>query len=160
MIRVGVGYDVHRFKEGRPLILGGVRVPHHAGLDGHSDADVLTHAVCDAVLGAAALGDIGAVFPDTDDQYKGADSLRLLEEVVAMAAAKGLRPHNVDAVVVAEQPRLAPYIGEMRVRLGPVLGLPAEAVSVKATTSEGLGFTGREEGIAAQAVCTLREEAP
>ncbi len=160
MIRVGVGYDVHRFEGGRPLILGGVRVPHHEGLAGHSDADVLTHAVCDAVLGAAALGDIGAVFPDTDEQYKGADSLRLLEEVVAMAAAKGLRPHNVDAVVVAEQPRLAPYLGEMRERLAPVLGLPTEVVSVKATTSEGLGFTGREEGIAAQAVCTLREGAP
>ncbi len=160
MIRVGVGYDVHRFEGARPLILGGVRVPHHEGLAGHSDADVLTHAVCDAVLGAAALGDIGAVFPDTDEQYKGADSLRLLEEVVAMAAAKGLRPHNVDAVVVAEQPRLAPYLGEMRERLAPVLGLPTEVVSVKATTSEGLGFTGREEGIAAQAVCTLREGAP
>ncbi len=160
MIRVGVGYDVHRFEGGRPLILGGVRVPHHEGLAGHSDADVLTHAVCDAVLGAAALGDIGAVFPDTDEQYKGADSLRLLEEVVAMAAAKGLRPHNVDAVVVAEQPRLAPYLGEMRERLAPVLGLPTEVVSVKATTSEGLGFTGREEGIAAQAVCTLWEGAP
>jgi 2-C-methyl-D-erythritol 2,4-cyclodiphosphate synthase len=160
MIRVGVGYDVHRFEGGRPLILGGVRVPHHEGLAGHSDADVLTHAVCDAVLGAAALGDIGAVFPDTDDQYKGADSLRLLEEVVAMASAKGLNLHNVDAVVVVEQPRLAPYLGEMRERLASVLGLPAEAVSVKATTSEGLGFAGREEGIAAQAVCTLREGTP
>lgn len=157
MMRVGVGYDVHRFEAGRPLILGGVEIPFEKGLAGHSDADVLAHAVCDALLGAAALGDIGSHFPDTDPQYAGADSIALLGEVVALVQEKGLRPHNVDAVVVAERPKLAPHIGAMRARLAGALGLSLEYVSVKATTSERLGFTGREEGIAAQAVCTLLE---
>ena len=159
MIRVGVGFDVHRFEAGRKLILGGVEVLHEKGLAGHSDADVLAHAICDAVLGAAALGDIGHHFPDTDPRWRGADSMIFLREAVALAAAQGLRPNNVDAVVVAERPRLAPYIGRMRARLAEALGLAEGAVSVKATTSERLGFTGREEGIAAQAVCTLREDA-
>ncbi|MBI3127008.1 MAG: 2-C-methyl-D-erythritol 2,4-cyclodiphosphate synthase [Candidatus Tectomicrobia bacterium] len=158
-MRVGVGFDVHRFDAGRKLILGGVEIPFEKGLAGHSDADVLVHAVCDALLGAAALGDIGQHFPDTDPRWRGADSIGLLGEVVAMAAARGFRPHNVDAVVVAERPKLAPYIGRMRQRLARALGLGEDAVSVKATTSERLGFTGREEGIAAQAVCTLRPEA-
>lgn len=160
MIRVGVGFDVHRLEAGRKLILGGVEIPFEKGLAGHSDADVLAHAVCDAILGAAALGDIGQHFPDTDPRWRGADSLIFLREAVALAAARGLRPHNVDAVVVAERPRLAPHTGRMRARLAEALGIPEGAVSVKATTSERLGFTGREEGIAAQAVCTLREEAP
>ena len=150
MIRVGMGFDVHRFEAGRKLILGGVEIPHERGLAGHSDADVLAHAVCDAILGAAALGDIGQHFPDTDPRWRGADSMIFLREAVALAAAQGLRPNNVDAVVVAERPRLAPHLGRMRARLAEA------AVSVKATTSERLGFTGREEGIAAQAVCTLR----
>ena len=156
MIRVGMGFDVHRFEAGRKLILGGVEIPHERGLAGHSDADVLAHAVCDAILGAAALGDIGQHFPDTDPRWRGADSMIFLREAVALAAAQGLRPNNVDAVVVAERPRLAPYIGRMRARLAEALGVAEEAVNVKATTSERLGFTGREEGIAAQAVCTLR----
>ena len=158
MIRVGMGFDVHRFEAGRKLILGGVEIPHERGLAGHSDADVLAHAVCDAILGAAALGDIGQHFPDTDPRWRGADSMIFLREAVALAAAQGLRPNNVDAVVVAERPRLAPHTGRMCARLAEALGIPEGAVSVKATTSERLGFTGREEGIAAQAVCTLRAE--
>ncbi|MDA1001265.1 MAG: 2-C-methyl-D-erythritol 2,4-cyclodiphosphate synthase [bacterium] len=157
MMRVGVGYDVHRFEAGRPLILGGVEIPFEKGLAGHSDADVLAHAVCDALLGAAALGDIGGHFPDTDSRYAGADSMALLREVAALVQGKGFRPHNVDAVVVAERPKLAPHIGAMRERLAGAIGLSLEYVSVKATTSERLGFAGREEGIAAQAVCTLLE---
>jgi 2-C-methyl-D-erythritol 2,4-cyclodiphosphate synthase len=159
VIRVGVGFDVHRFEVGRRLVLGGVEIPFEKGLAGHSDADVLVHAVCDAILGAAALGDIGRHFPDSDPRWRGADSLIFLRGAVALAAAQGFRPHNVDAVVVAERPRLAPHTARMRARLAEALGLAEGAVSVKATTSEGLGFTGREEGIAAQAVCTLREEA-
>ena len=158
MIRVGVGFDVHRFEEGRRLLIGGVDIPFEKGLAGHSDADVLAHAICDAILGAAALGDIGTHFPDTDERYAGADSMALLREVVALAAGRGLSPHNVDSVVIAERPRLAPHVEEIRKRLAEVLGLPEDAVGVKATTSEGLGFTGREEGIAAHAVCTLLEE--
>lgn len=158
MIRVGVGFDVHRFVAGRRLVLGGVEIPFEKGLGGHSDADVLAHAICDAILGAAALGDIGHHFPDTDPRWRGADSMIFLREAVALAAAQGLRPNNVDAVVVAERPRLAPHIGRMRQRLAEALGVAEGAVSVKATTSERLGFTGREEGIAAQAVCTLRAD--
>lgn len=160
MIRIGTGFDVHRIEAGRPLILGGVEIPFDKGLAGHSDADVLAHAVCDAILGAAALGDIGTHFPDSDARYAGADSLDLLREVVAMAAGRGLVPHNVDTVVIAERPKLAPHVAEMRKRLAAALGLPEDSVGVKATTSEGLGFTGRGEGIAAQAVCTLREKRP
>jgi 2-C-methyl-D-erythritol 2,4-cyclodiphosphate synthase len=160
LIRVGVGFDVHRLVEGRPLILGGVEIPFEKGLAGHSDADVLTHAICDAVLGAAALGDIGTHFPDTDERFAGADSLDLLRQSVALAAGYRFIPNNIDAVVIAERPKLAPHIPDMRQTLAPILGLPLEAVSIKATTSEGLGYTGRGEGIAAQAVCTLRVDNP
>lgn len=156
MIRVGIGYDAHRFEAGRRLVLGGVEIPHERGLGGHSDADVLTHAICDALLGAAALGDIGVHFPDTDEAYRDADSQRLLARVVALLAEAGVRPQNVDAVVVAQRPRLAPHIPAMREALSATLGLPAAMVGVKATTSEGLGFTGRAEGVAAQAVCVVR----
>lgn len=155
MIRVGFGFDVHRLEEGRRLILGGVEVPFEKGLAGHSDADVLTHAICDALLGAAALGDIGVHFPDTDERFKDADSLGLLREVVALTASRGFKPQNIDAVVIAERPKLAPHIAGMRTNLAAALGLSEDAVGVKATTSEGLGYTGRGEGMAAHAVCTL-----
>ena len=158
MNRIGVGFDVHRFKTGRRLILGGVEIPFEKELTGHSDADVLAHAVCDAVLGAAGLGDIGTQFPDTDERYAGADSIELLRQVVAMAAERGLTPKNVDTIIIAERPKLAPYTDEIRKRLAGALGLEEEFVNVKATTSEGLGFTGRGEGMAAHAVCTLGPE--
>ena len=158
MNRIGVGFDVHRFKTGRRLILGGVEIPFEKELTGHSDADVLTHAICDAVLGAAGLGDIGTQFPDTDERYVGADSIELLRQVVAMAAERGLTPKNVDTIIIAERPKLAPYTDEIRKRLAGALGLEEEFVNVKATTSEGLGFTGRGEGMAAHAVCTLGPE--
>ncbi len=158
MNRIGVGFDVHRFKTGRRLILGGVEIPFEKELTGHSDADVLAHAVCDAVLGAAGLGDIGTQFPDTDERYAGADSIELLRQVVAMSAERGLTPKNVDTVIIAERPKLAPYTDEIRKRLAGALGLEEEFVNVKATTSEGLGFTGRGEGMAAHAVCTLGPE--
>lgn len=153
--RVGVGYDVHALVEGRALILGGVEVPFERGLLGHSDADVVAHAIGDALLGAAALGDIGRHFPDTDAQYLGVSSLRLLERIVHALGEAGFRPSNVDVTVVAERPKLAPYIGRMREHIGTVLGLTADCVSVKATTSEGLGFPGRGEGIAAYAVAMI-----
>jgi 2-C-methyl-D-erythritol 2,4-cyclodiphosphate synthase len=156
-MRIGTGYDVHRLVEGRDLVLGGVRVPFEKGLLGHSDADVLTHALMDALLGAAGLGDIGHQFPDTDPAYAGADSLGLLTQVQRLIAGAGYRVHNVDAVVIAQRPKLAPYLPEMRGRLAAVLGCAVEAVGLKATTTEGLGFTGRGEGIAAQAVCLLEE---
>ncbi len=158
MNRIGVGFDVHRFKTGRRLILGGVEIPFEKELTGHSDADVLAHAVCDAVLGAAGLGDIGTQFPDTDERYVGADSIELLRQVVAMVAERGLTPKNVDTIIIAERPKLAPYTDEIRKRLAGALGLEEEFVNVKATTSEGLGFTGRGEGMAAHAVCTLGPE--
>ena len=153
--RTGIGLDVHELVEGRPLNLGGVHVPFERGLAGHSDADVLLHAISDALLGAAALGDIGLHFPDTDSQYEGADSADLARQVVALLAAAGWRPTNVDATVICERPRLAPHIPAMRENIAAALGLPAEAVGVKATTTEGLGFAGRGEGIAAQAVATV-----
>ncbi len=155
-LRVGTGYDVHAFAEGRPLILGGVAVPYAQGLAGHSDADVLLHAICDALLGGVALGDIGQHFPDTDPQYTGADSSQLTRKVVRMLAEAGWRAANVDATVICERPRLAPHIPHMRSNIAVALGLPVEAVGVKATTSEGLGFAGRGEGIAAQAVVLLQ----
>jgi 2-C-methyl-D-erythritol 2,4-cyclodiphosphate synthase len=155
-MRIGIGYDVHRFADDRPLILGGVEIPHEQGLAGHSDADVLLHAVADALLGAAALGDLGTHFPDTDAEWAGADSQALLRDVVASVRAEGLAPHNVDATVLLERPKLRPHAGAMRATIGEVLGLAQGQVSVKATTAEGLGFVGREEGVAAQAVCTLR----
>jgi len=155
-LRVGTGYDVHAFVEDRPLILGGVAVPCPQGLAGHSDADVLLHAICDALLGGVALGDIGQHFPDTDPQYAGADSGQLTREVAQMVAEAGWRAANVDATVICQRPRLAPHIPQMRSKIAAALDLPTGAVSVKATTTEGLGFTGRAEGIAAQAVVLLQ----
>lgn len=154
-LRVGHGYDVHRLVEGRALILGGVTVPFDRGLLGHSDADVLTHAVMDALLGAAALGDIGKLFPDSDEAYAGADSIALLERVTALLREHGWQVGNVDATVVAQAPKLAPYIPEMRRRLAEAMGLDVDCVSVKATTEERLGFTGSGEGMAAHAVALI-----
>ena len=156
-MRIGHGYDVHRLKKGRDLILGGVEIPYIKGLDGHSDADVLLHAVMDALLGAAALGDIGKLFPDTDDKYKDADSMKLLWEVVGEINEAGFKPHNIDCTICAQEPKLAPYIDEMRSNIAVACGLKKSAVSVKATTEEGLGFTGTGEGISATAVCLLEE---
>jgi 2-C-methyl-D-erythritol 2,4-cyclodiphosphate synthase len=155
MTRTGLGIDTHAFAAGRPLILGGVDIPHEQGLAGHSDADVLTHAVIDALLGAAALGDIGQHFPDSDARFAGADSLELLRTVVRDVGERGFAIANVDATVVLERPKLAPYRDAMRAALADALGLPAEAVNVKATTGEGIGFVGRGEGAAAMAVATL-----
>lgn len=154
-LRVGHGYDVHRLVEGRALILGGVTVPFDLGLLGHSDADVLTHAVMDALLGAAALGDIGQLFPDSDAAYAGADSIALLERVTALLREHGWQVGNVDATVVAQAPKLAPYIPEMRRRLAEAMGLDVDCVSVKATTEERLGFTGSGGGMAAHAVALI-----
>ena len=156
-MRIGHGYDVHRLVEGRRLILGGVEVPHILGLLGHSDADVLTHAVMDAILGAAGLCDIGQMFPDTDPQYAGADSIQLLVRVRQRLDEAGYRVGNLDATVLAQKPKLAPYLPDMRVRLAQALEILPERVNVKATTEERLGFTGREEGIAAHCVALLLE---
>ncbi|MCI5655077.1 MAG: 2-C-methyl-D-erythritol 2,4-cyclodiphosphate synthase [Candidatus Pseudoruminococcus sp.] len=156
--RVGHGYDVHKLAEGRKLIIGGVEIPHSKGLLGHSDADVLAHAICDALLGAAALGDIGKHFPDNDDKYKGADSLILLEKVCELIRNKGYEISNVDSTILAQAPKLRPYIDEMRGKLAKVMKLNIDEVSVKATTEEKLGFTGREKGIAAHAVVLLSAE--
>ena len=157
-IRVGQGFDVHAFAEKRRLVLGGVEVPYPLGLAGHSDADVLIHAVCDALLGAAGLGDIGRHFPDSDAQYAGADSCELLAGVVAKAAAAGWQVVNIDATVIAQKPKLAEFIPAMELRLAEVIGIGAAAVNIKATTTEKLGFTGRGEGIAAQAVALLQAD--
>ena len=154
-MRIGHGYDVHRLVEGRALILGGVRIPFEKGLDGHSDADVLTHAVMDALLGAAALGDIGKLFPDTDDRYLDADSIALLREVDRRLTEAGYRLGNLDVTVIAQRPKLAPYINQMRQNLAAALRTELQNISVKATTEEHLGFTGSGEGIAAHAVCLL-----
>ena len=154
-LRVGHGYDVHRLVEGRALILGGVTVPFDRGLLGHSDADVLTHAVMDALLGAAALGDIGKLFPDSDAAYAGADSIALLERVTALLREHGWQVGNVDATVAAQAPKLAPYVPDMRRRLAEAMGLDVDGVSVKATTEERLGFTGSGEGMAAHAVALI-----
>lgn len=154
-MRIGHGYDVHRLVEGRSLILGGVRIPFEKGLDGHSDADVLTHAVMDALLGAAAMGDIGKLFPDTDDCYLGADSIALLREVDRRLTETGYRLGNLDVTVIAQRPKLASYINQMRQNLAAALRTELQNVSVKATTEEHLGFTGSGEGIAAHAVCLL-----
>ena len=155
MMRIGHGYDVHRLVRGRRLILGGVDIPHETGLLGHSDADVLTHAVMDALLGAAAMGDIGKLFPDTDDRYLGADSIALLREVDRRLTETGYRLGNLDVTVIAQRPKLAPYINQMRQNLAAALRTELQNVSVKATTEEHLGFTGSGEGIAAHAVCLL-----
>lgn len=154
-MRIGHGYDVHRLVEGRALILGGVRIPFEKGLDGHSDADVLTHAVMDALLGAAAMGDIGKLFPDTDDRYLDEDSIALLREVDRRLTEAGYRLGNLDVTVIAQRPKLAPYINQMRQNLTAALRTELQNVSVKATTEEHLGFTGSGEGIAAHAVCLL-----
>jgi len=158
-IRIGHGYDVHRLVPDRELILGGVHIPHETGLLGHSDADVLTHAVMDALLGALALGDIGKHFPDNDPTYKGADSLRLANAVRELVTRDGWEIGNVDATVIAQAPKLAPYIQQMRKNLADTLGIPTDRLSVKATTEEKLGFTGEKLGIATHAVCTLVKRA-
>ena len=155
MIRVGTGYDVHALAEGLPLWLGGVLVPHSHGLVGHSDADVLLHAICDALLGAAALGDIGKHFPDTDPQYRGISSLKLLAHVRTLLAANGYTIGNIDSTLVAQKPKVAAYIPQMRQNIADTLGLDVERVSVKATTTEHLGFEGRMEGISAQAIALI-----
>jgi len=157
MVRTGLGFDTHAFAAGRPLIIGGVEVPHERGLTGHSDADVLTHAVIDALLGAAGLGDIGQHFPDTDPRFAGADSIELLRTVVERLRESGFAVVNVDATVVLERPRLAPYREAMSARLAAAIGLAAGAVSVKATTGERMGFVGRGEGAAAMAVATIAD---
>lgn len=154
-MRIGHGYDVHRLVEGRPLVLGGVTIPHDTGLDGHSDADVLLHAIADALLGAAALGDIGALFPDTDPAWEGADSLELLTSVRKRVHAAGWRVVNVDATVVIQRPRLRPHIAAMRANIAEALDVVPACVSVKATTGEGMGFVGTGVGAAAHAVCLL-----
>ena len=154
-LRIGQGYDVHRLEEGRPLVLGGVVVPFARGLAGHSDADVLTHAIIDALLGALAVGDIGQLFPDSDAQYKDISSLVLLERVGVLMAERGARVLHIDAVVAAQRPKLAPHIAAMRQTLAATLGLEVGQVSLKATTTERLGFVGREEGMEAQAVALL-----
>ena len=156
-MRIGHGYDVHRLVEGRDLILGGVKINHKTGLDGHSDADVLLHAVSDALLGAAGLGDIGRHFPDTDPKYKGADSLELLRIVGEKVAAAGYRGSNIDVTLIAQKPKVKDYIPQMQSNIASVLHLEANRVNVKATTEERLGFTGREEGMACHAVCLLEE---
>ncbi len=156
-MRIGHGYDVHRLVEGRDLILGGVKIAHKTGLDGHSDADVLLHAVSDALLGAAGLGDIGRHFPDTDPKYKGADSLELLRVVGEKVAAAGYRISNIDVTLIAQKPKVKDYIPQMQSNIASVLDLRVDRVNVKATTEERLGFTGREEGMACHAVCLLEE---
>ncbi len=154
-MRVGIGYDAHRLLEGRPLILGGVVVPYHLGLAGHSDGDVLVHAIIDALLGAAALGDIGHHFPSDDPQYRNISSLFLLARVRDLLAGHGWQVRNVDATIVAERPRLAPYVHQMRQAVGAHLGLEPDLISIKATTTDGMGFAGREEGMAAQAIVLI-----
>lgn len=157
LFRIGHGYDVHRLVPNRPLIIGGVEIPHETGLLGHSDADVLTHAVMDALLGALALGDIGKLFPDTDPTFEGADSIALAVEVAKHVRKAGYDINNVDATVLAQAPKLAPHIPAMRERLASALGISVDRVSVKATTEEKLGFTGEKLGIAAHAVCLLQK---
>ena len=154
-LRIGHGYDAHRFADNRRLFIGGIEIPHTRGLDGHSDADVLTHAVMDALLGALALGDIGSLFPDSDPAYAGADSVALLVRVADLISAQGWRVGNIDATVIAQAPKIKPYIEQMRARIAKACGARPEDVSVKATTEEHMGFTGREEGIRAHAVCLL-----
>lgn len=157
-LRVGHGFDVHAFAAGRRLVIGGVEIPHELGLLGHSDADVLLHAICDALLGAAGLGDIGRHFPDSDPRYKGIDSRELLRHVAGLLAERGWRAGNVDATIIAQAPKMAPYIPGMVERIAADLGVEAAAVNVKATTTERLGFTGRGEGIAAEAVCLIERD--
>ena len=154
-MRVGMGYDVHKLVEGRDLIIGGVRIPHTLGLLGHSVADVLLHAIMDALLGAAGLGDIGKHFPDTDPQYKGISSMKLLSHVAELIREKGYVVENIDATIIAQKPKMRPHIPQMEENIAGALGISTDQVNVKATTEEGLGFTGTEEGISSQAICTL-----
>lgn len=154
-MRIGHGYDVHRLTEGRKCIIGGVDIPSPVGLLGHSDADVLLHAISDAVLGACAMGDIGKLFPDTDEKWKGADSLELLKEVVRQANGRGYKIVNIDSTVLAQTPKMAPHIADMRKNIAAACNIDIDCVSVKATTEEGLGFTGAKQGIAAHAVCLV-----
>ena len=156
-MRIGSGYDVHKLVEGRKLIIGGVEIPHELGLLGHSDADVLLHAIMDAVLGAAGLGDIGKHFPDTDDRFKGADSIKLMEEVRELVLKEGYVVSNVDATIIAQRPKMRPHIEAMEQNIARALGIDVSQVNVKATTEEHLGFTGREEGISASAVCLIEK---
>ena len=156
-MRIGHGYDVHKLIEGRRLIVGGVEIPHTMGLLGHSDADVLLHAISDALLGACAMGDIGKLFPDTDDMWEGADSLLLLREVVKKINEKGFYIENIDSTLIAQKPKMSPYIEQMRANIADACGVDISAVSVKATTEEKLGFTGRLEGISAHAVCLIEQ---
>ena len=157
-MRTGQGFDVHQLVAGRKLVIGGVEIPHDKGLLGHSDADVLLHAICDALLGAAALGDIGKHFPDSDPKYKGIDSRQLLRHVAGLVVEHGWRVENIDATIIAEAPRMAPHIPKMVSHIAADVGIDPERVNVKATTTEKLGFAGRSEGIAAQAICLLRAE--
>ena len=156
MFRTGIGFDAHALAEDRPLVIGGVRIPHSRGLLGHSDADVLVHAIMDAILGALALGDIGQHFPDTEDEFEGADSLELLSHVQKMIEDKGYCCENLDSIIIAEKPKLKSYIGEMRENIASVLKINVDQLSIKATTTEHMGFTGREEGIVAQAIVLLK----
>lgn len=157
-MRIGLGYDVHKLVEGRPLIIGGVSVPHEKGLLGHSDADVLIHAIMDGMLGALALGDIGKHFPDTDEKYKGADSMELLRCVNNLINEKGYEINNIDSIIIAQSPKMAPHIEQMRKNIAAVLNTDIGNVSVKATTEEGLGFTGTKQGISAQSICLLNKK--
>lgn len=157
-MRIGLGYDVHKLVEGRPLIIGGVNVPHEKGLLGHSDADVLVHAIMDGMLGALALGDIGKHFPDTDEKYKGADSMKLLKCVNDLINDKGYKVNNIDSIIIAQSPKMAPHIEQMRKNIADVLNTEVENISVKATTEEGLGFTGTKQGISAQSICLLNKK--
>ena len=154
-MRVGIGYDVHKLVPNRDLIVGGVKIPHSLGLLGHSDADVLLHAIMDSLLGAAALGDIGKHFPDTDDRFKGISSIKLLNEVNALLNKNNYKIENIDATIIAQSPKMAPYITSMRQNISEALNISIEQINVKATTEEGLGFTGSEEGISSQAICLI-----
>ena len=154
-MRVGIGYDVHKLVPNRDLIVGGVKIPHSLGLLGHSDADVLLHAIMDSLLGAAALGDIGKHFPDTDDRFKGISSIKLLNEVNALLNKNNYKIENIDATIIAQSPKMAPYITSMRQNISEALNISIEQINVKATTEEGLGFTGAEEGISSQAICLI-----
>ncbi|AJP09737.1 TPA: 2-C-methyl-D-erythritol 2,4-cyclodiphosphate synthase [Clostridioides difficile] len=154
-MRIGLGYDVHKLTEDRKLIIGGVEIPHDKGLLGHSDADVLIHAIMDSILGALALGDIGKHFPDTDEEYKGADSMKLLEHVYNLITSKGYKIGNIDSTIIAQSPKMAPYIESMRSNISKVLNTDIDNINIKATTEEGLGFTGAKQGIASQSICLL-----
>ena len=157
-MRIGLGYDVHKFIEGRDLIIGGVNIPYEKGLLGHSDADVLIHAIIDSMLGALALGDIGKHFPDTDERYKDADSIKLLKFVNDLISEKGYEINNIDSIIIAQSPKMAPHIEEMRKNIAKVLNTDIDNISVKATTEEGLGFTGTKQGISAQSICLLNKK--